>query len=1139
MGTHWVPGSLLAGVAGVMLMAWTVPVALATVTTTLPTDDTYVRGGASANQNFDSDSYLRVKNASGEDNDRNTLLRFDLSGVQGVVLSATLRLYCRGLTNGTPTAAFVYSVEDDGWQEDTVTWNTAPPAVALLTEKTDINTVGETYSFDVTSFVAQELQGDGVVSLLLRDDIEVKKAVDFDRREDPHPPVLEIETLEEYTLSLDVFGAGQVTLSPPGNAYPPGTEVTLTALPDAGWQLASWSGDLTGTLNPATLVMDSDKSVWAAFEPIPQVTLQLQVNGIGSVSLDPPGGTYSQGTVVQLTALPAANWSFDAWEGDLLGSTNPQSLVMDTSKSVTANFSTSVSVTTPVKLKQVASGGASDTNQVSTSTVVEAKDGQLYLAAVSMTPVQDVSSISGLGLTWNLLQSQCSARGGTGVSLWMAQGVSAADSPVTATLADSVQQAVLVVSRYIGVHPTQPLGELVAGNTLGASGPCEGGIDSAVYSLVPPSTGTEGVVVGCIAHGDRTHTPGSGWTERLETTWGPLGGAASLSLVDRTLAPGWTLQGSFDGDADWAAVAVEIRPAPASVLDLTISGLGSVTLDPPGGIYPAEAIVTLQAEPQAGSFFVGWGGDLSGTADPLSVLMNCNVEALAMFSTVPYHDLHLDVDGAGYVHVAPTGRRFAEGTQLSLTAEPLPGWIFTGWSGDVAGGTPTQLLAIDADRQVTAHFRFSGIPTMGLWTSAAELESAPMDGDAWNEVWDAANQSFYPPDVGDQNSMHNVDCLAAAIVYARTGDTSFRDRVVQALDYLAGVGDPGSTTLAWGREVGAFVLAADLIGYSNPDFDTWLRQIAETYVGTDGRTLLQTFEERPNNWGTNAFGTLVAIYAYLQDQSQLQFVHDYWVQGVTGVPPLGVFGELSWQYDPLRPRCINPPRVSRMGLDIDGAIADDVRRGGPLEVPPIHTGYPWGAMQGIVMGARILERVDPALAIWHVEERAIYRATELLQVRWEQQFGGWAAEGDDMWMIPFLDAAYGTSWSTGARDEWRFGKNAGWAYVLLGDSQGGSPTSTAGEIRPAFHLYPGTPSPFSHSTDIRFSLPLDGPVRVTIFNAFGRRVAVLLDRTWPAGMHHVRWDGTNGSGRPVASGVYWCRMQAGAHSETIRLVLLR
>ncbi len=85
-------------------------------------------------------------------------------------------------------------------------------------------------------------------------------------------------------LEVAVAGSGSVTLAPPGGAYPAGTRVTLTALPAPGWAFAGWSGDLGGAQSPVTLVLDGDRSVAAAFLPLPPPNQAPS----GSI-LEPPG----------------------------------------------------------------------------------------------------------------------------------------------------------------------------------------------------------------------------------------------------------------------------------------------------------------------------------------------------------------------------------------------------------------------------------------------------------------------------------------------------------------------------------------------------------------------------------------------------------------------------------------------------------------------------------------------------------------------------------------------------------------------------------------------------------------------------------------------------------------------------------
>jgi hypothetical protein len=191
------------------------------------------------------------------------------------------------------------------------------------------------------------------------------------------------------------------------------------------------------------------------------------------------------------------------------------------------------------------------------------------------------------------------------------------------------------------------------------------------------------------------------------------------------------------------------------------------------------------------------------------------------------------------------------------------------------------------------------------------------------------------------------------------------------------------------------------------------------------------FEERPNNWGSHAFGSLCAIYRYLEDSTALSQIRDYWMRGVLGPNPGYKYGEdLSWHLDVENVRLFNPKGAMKKGMIVDGIIPDDMRRGGSFKEPPGSTGYAWGFMNGQIMAARILERAG--MSIWAVGDSAIYRAAYCLQVRFENKYGGWAAKGDDEWMLPFLDEAYDTRWSNKQERLWKHGKNAGWGYVTLG-----------------------------------------------------------------------------------------------------------
>ena len=69
-----------------------------------------------------------------------------------------------------------------------------------------------------------------------------------------------------------------------------------------------------------------------------QYNLTVNTVGSGSVTLDPAGGTYNADTEVKLTPVPDTGWAFNGWSGDLIGYSNPETIVMDKDKTITATF---------------------------------------------------------------------------------------------------------------------------------------------------------------------------------------------------------------------------------------------------------------------------------------------------------------------------------------------------------------------------------------------------------------------------------------------------------------------------------------------------------------------------------------------------------------------------------------------------------------------------------------------------------------------------------------------------------------------------------------------------------------------------------------------------------------------------------
>ncbi|MDG1753702.1 MAG: FG-GAP-like repeat-containing protein [Rhodothermales bacterium] len=91
-----------------------------------------------------------------------------------------------------------------------------------------------------------------------------------------------------------------------------------------------------------------------------------------------------------------------------------------------------------------------------------------------------------------------------------------------------------------------------------------------------------------------------------------------------------------------------------------------------------------------------------------------------------------------------------------------------------------------------------------------------------------------------------------------------------------------------------------------------------------------------------------------------------------------------------------------------------------------------------------------------------------------------------------------------------------------------------------YKLEQNYPNPFNPTTSIRFELPRDKAVSLTIFDVSGRIVKTLVDNQQMAeGAHEMQWDGTNDAGASVASGTYLYRLSFGNFAHTKTMVLLK
>jgi len=336
----------------------------------------------------------------------------------------------------------------------------------------------------------------------------------------------------------------------------------------------------------------------------------------------------------------------------------------------------------------------------------------------------------------------------------------------------------------------------------------------------------------------------------------------------------------------------------------------------------------------------------------------------------------------------------------------------------------------------------------GIWISPAELALLPTSSPAWDSVFSQANSICATPNLADQDDSANVCILAKALVFARIGGGGYRSDVVAALRSIVDLGAYNGRALALGREIGAYVISADLISLPTYDptldqqFRAKIRELLTIFTSDGPASLIECHETRPNNWGTHCGGARAAVAAYLGDTAELARVAQVfkgWLGDRSSYSGF-VYGDLSWQCDPSQPVGINPAGCMKDGHSIDGVLADDQRRGGSFAWPPPKVNYVYESLQGTLLQATILHRAGYDAFNW--VDKALVRA-----YGWLHEQANFPTAGDDTWQPHVANYFYGVSFPAPVPSS--PGKNLGWTDWVFGlESAPPSPEPTPDTTAP-------------------------------------------------------------------------------------------
>jgi hypothetical protein len=566
----------------------------------------------------------------------------------------------------------------------------------------------------------------------------------------------ERDTSPTLSVTLAGAGTGTVTSSPAGincgatcsATYALGTTVTLTATPGSTSTFAGWSGACTGT-GSCVVLIDDTKSVTATFVPT-TLTVTKAGNGTGTVTSSPAGincgadcsETYTNGTVVTLTATPDPFSDFTGWSGACTG-TGSCVVTMDAAKSVTATFTLQTFALTVTK-------DGTGTGTV-TSSPAGINCGADCSEAYDANTVVTLTATPGSFSTFTGWSGACSGTGSCVVTMDAAKSVNATFTLQTfaLTVTKDGTGTGTVTSSPAGINCGADCSETYDANTAvtltptpdtfstfaGWSGACSG-TGSCVVTMDAAKTVNATFTLQTFALTVTKDGNGTG-----TVTSSPAGincGADCSETYDAntvvTLTPtpdtfsdftGWS--GACSGTGSCVVTLDAAKTVNATftlqTFALTVTkdgnGTGTVTSSPAGincgadcsESYDANTVVTLTPTPDTFSDFTGWSGACSGTGSCV-VTMDAAKTVNATFTLQTFAlTVTKDGTGTGTVTSSPAGincggdcsETYDANTVVTLTPTPGAFSDFTGWSG-ACTGTGSCVVTMDAAKSVNATF---------------------------------------------------------------------------------------------------------------------------------------------------------------------------------------------------------------------------------------------------------------------------------------------------------------------------------------------------------------------------------------------------------------------------------------------------
>ncbi len=315
----------------------------------------------------------------------------------------------------------------------------------------------------------------------------------------------------------------------------------------------------------------------------------------------------------------------------------------------------------------------------------------------------------------------------------------------------------------------------------------------------------------------------------------------------------------------------------------------------------------------------------------------------------------------------------------------------------------------------------------GIWISPEEIIKLPTSGAAWDRVRSAAYGSWGSSCLNDLNCLHDTDVLAGALVSVRLNDSALRQKTITGI--RAAMSSPLYRTLELARNIQSYVIAADIIGYHDAEFDNFLRaKMDQSLPGRAGiPTVWQGSLKDATNWGNHQRAAAIATYLYLGDSSRMNQVTNAYKEWI-GLPVTTrtmTYDATNWIADQSNKAGVNRYGSTISGVNVSGVLPEDWRRGSEFNWLPTPSGYMWEGMQGYIVASVMLHRAG--LIPFSSGNNVVVRSMNMLYGLGEASTNSPVfrnpASSDDTW-IPWVVNYYGnTNYPTSSASA---GKNMGW-----------------------------------------------------------------------------------------------------------------